>query len=381
MSDAHPGRIWLGLAACLTCALLGAGVTRLACLPATPAAVPGEAPRPVATGLAAATDGDWLALPPASFPIPPYARFLKDVRIVLDPGHGGRGHLKKWKRGPTGLREAEVNLSVALCLRDLLARVGADVTLTRSDDSYLDADNSADLRARAALANRLRADLLLSIHHNGAASPKANYTTVFYHGRPDDSPASLDAARHILYGLNDALRLDRHLECAVLSDYALFPPPKNDGLALLRQARVPAVLSEASFHSNPEEEQRLRDPDYNLREAYGLFLGLARWAQSGLCRVRLLNAPNQVGPGRELQLELDDGLARRGGFGAETSKISAASIDLRLNGQPLPFEFDPVKRIVRCVPGEQRWRARNTLTCQFRNQFGQAVLHPEVVLE
>ena len=61
----------------------------------------------------------------------------------------------------------------------------------------------------------------------------------------------------MLSGLNDALRLEQHLPCGVVSDYAIFPAK---GFRVLREAYVPAVLSEASFHSNPEEEQRLRDP-------------------------------------------------------------------------------------------------------------------------
>src|SRR5258705_6126970 len=91
-------------------------------------------------------------------------------RIALDPGHGGffRGSL-----GVGGLSEAEVNLAVALKLRDLLAARGAEVFLTRDQDrDYLTpADSSlrADLPERVRRAAGFAPDLLVSIHHNADA--------------------------------------------------------------------------------------------------------------------------------------------------------------------------------------------------------------------
>jgi N-acetylmuramoyl-L-alanine amidase len=182
---------------------------------------------------------DWSAQPEPSFPIPPYARFLKNVEIVVDPGHIGQRDRPNWKRGPTGLREAAVNLRVAQYLREFLAAAGATVILTRDEDRSLDLDDQADLNERAAIANDARADLFLSIHHNGVNNPSANYTSVFYHKSPDHSPASLCAARFVLQGVNDALRLESHLACALLSDHLV---AKKNGFRVLRLARVPAVL-------------------------------------------------------------------------------------------------------------------------------------------
>lgn len=52
---------------------------------------------------------EWRKFPQANFAIPPYARHLEGIKICLDPGHGGQAHLLNYKRGPTGLREAEAN--------------------------------------------------------------------------------------------------------------------------------------------------------------------------------------------------------------------------------------------------------------------------------
>jgi N-acetylmuramoyl-L-alanine amidase len=231
---------------------------------------------------------DWTHLPDPSFPIPPYAKFLQDVAIVVDPGHVGQSEKNRpsgWKRGPTGLREAEANLRVARYLRDFLETSGATVIMTREQDVPLDISDEEDLADRAAIANKARGDLLVSIHHNAADKPEPNYTAVFYHADGAGSPASLDAARNLLTGINDALRLEKHGDCGLWSDLTMYP----NGFGLLRRLEIPGVLCESSFHTNPDEERRLRDPVYNRREAYGMFLGLARWAQSGLPRVELVD--------------------------------------------------------------------------------------------
>ena len=322
----------------------------------------------------------WSDLPEPAFPIPPYARFLAGVQIVLDPGHvGARDRGGTWKRGPTGLREADVNLRVAQFLRDFLDAAGARVVLTRETDTPRDLPDEDDLRERAAIANGVPADLLLSIHHNGDGKPKPNYTTVFYHGPPGHSPASLAAGRYLVTGLHDALHLPSQLDCTLMSDYAVFP---NKGFAVLREAEVPALLSEASFHSNPEEETRLRDPVYNRREAYGLFLGLARWAEAGLPRVALAQAPNgALSHGSTLLIGLDDGLSSRGGWGAELNRILPESVVAKLDGQELRHSLDLAKRQLRVTLPSGLRAGRRTLWVDFENIYGQHVLHPEIGVE
>lgn len=321
----------------------------------------------------------WTTPAPAEFPIPPYAKFLEDVQIVLDPGHiGQRDPGGNWKRGPTGLREAVVNLRVAQFLREFLESVGAKVVLTRAVDQSLDMPDAEDLRHRAAVANDLRADLLLSIHHNAIdGNPDANYTVLFYHPDPERGHASITAARHLLTGLQDAMRLEQHLNCGVLSDRLLY----EDGLGLLRNTEVPAVLSEASFHSNPDEEDRLRDPLHNRREAYGLFLGLARWAQAGLPRVSLLLDEEDESPlaGERITVALDDGIGARGGWGAADNRIVPSSLVVRLNGAPVQYDLDLDTQVVHIDLPEPLARGAQ-LFVDFETVWGQHVLHPVIEL-
>lgn len=348
---------------------VGLGMWLLGGLPTLVRGGPGLDP------LAAPQKFAWTKQPPATFPIPPYARYLEGVKIVIDPGHGGRSEQANWKRGPTGLQEAEVNLRVAQFLRDFLLAVQADVRLTRDADIALDPEISKDNTKRIDLANGLGADLFLSIHHNAADTPNANYSTLFFHDAAECSPASRCAARYLLTGLNDALRLPEQLPAAVLSDRLLY----KNGLLVLREARVPAVLGEASFHSNPQEEQRLRDPVYNRREAYGYFLGLARWAQAGLPRVRLVGPGNGGGRSETVIVALDDGLNGRGGWGSDSLRIATESITAKLDGANVTFTLEHSGKQLRVnLP---RGRKSGRLVVDFENVFGQHVLHPGLPVE
>src|SRR3954454_24809451 len=88
----------------------------------------------------------WADHPAINVPRHPAEKYLKGLVIVLDPGHGGKDHNGK---GPTGILEADMNLRVGLLLARLLRDAGADVTLTRSHDSFL------ELSERAEIANKL----------------------------------------------------------------------------------------------------------------------------------------------------------------------------------------------------------------------------------
>ena len=278
----------------------------------------------------------------SDYPIPPYAKFLQGVRICLDPGHGGDAHKSGYKRGPTGVREAEINLRVAKYLRDFLEAAGAEVLLTREEDV------ASSLEQRAEVANQWGADLFLSLHHNAIADkPQVNRTSVWYHNDVDYRPSNLDLARYMYGGVQDALRLEQISNVPLLSDQMMY----DSGFGVLRHAQVTAALSEASFFTNPEEEQRLRDPEYNLLEAYGLFKGLAKYAAAGLPRARLVEPADGVvdiqadavstagGESRILVFELDDGLRGRKAWGSERQMILSDSIAVRVGGEDVPFTF------------------------------------------
>lgn len=310
----------------------------------------------------------------AAYPIPPWARHLRGVRIVLDPGHGGDSQQRGFKRGPSGVREAEMNLRVAQYLRDALLRGGAEVRLTR------EADFDLTHAARAAVANAWPADFFISLHHNAIENkPTANYSSVWYHGGVDTSPSSLDLARYLCDGIETALALPQVTDVPLKSDQLMYA----DGFAVLRHATVTAALVESSFYTNPDEEQRLRRPEYNLREAYGLFLAIARYAQAGLPRATLVSPADATlapGHGRRLVFMLDDGLRSRKSWGFERQMILSDSIVTRVAGRAVVHTFtNSDYRLEVAVPDDLR-PGSYPVEVQFQNLYKNSVLNPRHVL-
>jgi hypothetical protein len=82
------------------------------------------------TATAVAKGHPWLELPPVDYQPPPYARYLRGLRICLDPGHGGYQHVKGYKATASGYEEAVMNLAVAKHLRDWLLKSGVTVVMT-----------------------------------------------------------------------------------------------------------------------------------------------------------------------------------------------------------------------------------------------------------
>ena len=270
---------------------------------------------------------------PSASEFPPHTRHLKGFKICLDPGHGGQGHVPDYKRGPTGVREAEVNLRVASHLREMLQKVGVTVIMTRVDDAYV------SLSRRSEIANENSADFFISLHHNGIDNPKVNYTSTWYHGDADDSRQSLDLARYIQQGVSDALQLPTSPASGLYSDKLI----TASGFGVLRLTECPAVLCEASFLSNPEEETRLKEDDYLRREAYGYFLGIARYVEGGFPKGVLVEPQHtsviQTKTPR-LQIQVMDGLHERGAWMLKRQQIFTDSIRVKVDNVDVSYHYD-----------------------------------------
>jgi len=172
--------------------------------------------------------GSLLALGVASAPSPPTV-----LRVVLDAGHGGSDP----GAVGSGLLEKDLNLEVALRLRDLLEADTADaaggaaweVLLTRTTDAYV------SLSDRVALANGWPADRFLSIHHNGFSSASANGTETFSFANGTVGADLRDLAQEEL------------LLALGLTDRGT----KTANFFVLSQTSMPAALTEAGFMTNP----------------------------------------------------------------------------------------------------------------------------------
>jgi N-acetylmuramoyl-L-alanine amidase len=203
------------------------------------------------TGCARPPGGPGIIAPPAR--VPPKAGYdgrrdsldsvdpsvLRGKRIVLDPGHGG---FFAGAVGVGGLTEKEVNLGVALELRDMLVAAGAEVLMTRDTDrdflTPADSTLRSDLAARAGIANAFAPDLFVSIHHNADAggAHDVNETQTYY--QLGDEGPSYDAAQDVFRAITRNLGI----EVSKMIPGNFF---------VVRNSDAPALLTEASFLTYP----------------------------------------------------------------------------------------------------------------------------------
>ncbi|MDO5116019.1 MAG: N-acetylmuramoyl-L-alanine amidase [Synergistaceae bacterium] len=189
------------------------------------------------------------------------------MKIVIDPGHGAPD---SGAVGPTGTREADINLKVAHALAKELAARGHIASLTRSGTGRLYRDDrAADLRSRPAFANRTNASCFISLHCNAAANSAAQGFEV-YTTRGRDRSDPLAAA--IFEAWNCMFPQQR--KRADMSDG---DADKESDFVVLRTCNVPAVLIEMGFISNPEEERFLLAPDNHEKIAAAISNGLEAW--------------------------------------------------------------------------------------------------------
>ncbi|QDU72993.1 N-acetylmuramoyl-L-alanine amidase family protein [Mucisphaera calidilacus] len=310
----------------------------------------GWEPAPLEEAMARLQDRDAWDPDGVYLPIPrhPAEKYLEGMVIVLDPGHGGKADVAGYKRGPTGVREAEMNLRVAFLLRELLEQAGCVVHLTREGETSEVANDAVKgtLKRRAEFANNIErpdggvgADLFISIHHN-ASRPTANFTSIWYHGESDWAEVELDVARHIAFNTFRTMQTyQAGLTSPLLSDQLMY----ESGFGVMRYTKVPAVLLELSFFTHPREEQRLRDPHYNLKEAYGIYLGLVDYAYGGRPTQSL---PVATVAESELKIEttLDDGMP--GWWGSDRQRILSSTMRVTIDGVAVPHTYDPATKVL-----------------------------------
>jgi N-acetylmuramoyl-L-alanine amidase len=203
-------------------------------------------------------------------------------RVVIDAGHGGSD---PGAIGPSGLREKDVTLALARSVAPLVAKdLGAEVRLTRANDAFV------SLEERAAAGNAFEADVFLSIHCNAAEQKNRRGVEMYVLDTARDQIATRVAARENggasaapgeLRAILDDLKLaelgNRSHHLASLLQKATMSSLGSEfgdvvdggvhgaGFFVLVGARMPAVLMEVSFISNPVEEGYLGKAEYRSR--------------------------------------------------------------------------------------------------------------------
>jgi N-acetylmuramoyl-L-alanine amidase len=221
---------------------------------------------------------------------------LKLNRIVIDPGHGAHDH---GTTGPTGLREKDLVLDLAMRVGKLVEdRIGAEVIYTRESDVFI------PLEERPQIANQRHADLFLSIHANSSTIASVTGVETYYLNTANSRQASEVAAREnaaskmsiadleqivqkITFNekLKESMEFAGKMQAAMVTGTGAAGKARNRGVRrapfiVLIGAKMPAILAEVGFLSNPEEEELMKTDAYRDKLAEALVKGIQAYERS-----------------------------------------------------------------------------------------------------
>jgi N-acetylmuramoyl-L-alanine amidase len=234
----------------------------------------------------------------------PGARSRSDARkprtVVIDPGHGG---IELGAKGKLGSVEKDITLAIALKLKAMIEKnMAFQVVLTR------DKDMDVPLESRSAIANNQKADVFISIHTNSSRQKSAEGSETFFlstGATPDEE------IRRLAYLENNSSRIEGHVDKTSEDDVKMILwdmaqtayirqssqlaemiqaelnsllRTRNRGIKqapfkVLTGAACPAVLVEAAFISNPEEEKKLASDAFQASVAEAIYRGLTKYLQ------------------------------------------------------------------------------------------------------
>lgn len=213
--------------------------------------------------------------------------------IVVDPGHGGRdpGAIsRKFK-----MREKHITLAISKKLKNILEERGIKIIMTRQTDTFV------SLPKRSEMANKSGADLFVSVHINASRTKSLNGFECYYLSEAaDDNARAIEAFENSSLKLGDSAlaehstKLDKALWDMTLTENRRESAElagricdsvgkgllaKNRGIRtarfyVLKRTRIPAVLVEAGYISNKEEEMKFNDQAYLDRMAEALAKGI-----------------------------------------------------------------------------------------------------------
>lgn len=218
-------------------------------------------------------------------------------RIVVDAGHGGKD---PGAIGPSGLKEKNITLALAKLLKTELEReLGCQVILTRDRDVFI------PLEERTAIANKVGADLFISIHANASHNKSAYGVETYYLNFSKNDKAAAVAAREngtslkqvgdlelILFDLmanakiNESSRLAAEIQNSLVHDLKReYPDVRDLGVKqgpfyVLVGATMPSVLVEAAFISHKREETRLASREFQQQTSAAIVKGVRNYASA-----------------------------------------------------------------------------------------------------
>ncbi|MFD1360055.1 N-acetylmuramoyl-L-alanine amidase family protein [Lentibacillus salinarum] len=176
-------------------------------------------------------------------------------KVVIDPGHGGKDN---GATGASGQYEKSFTLRLSKEVKKLLEQEsGMEVFMTRTDDSFI----SQESRYRPKYANKLNADVYVSIHGNTFSNPSVSGTETFYYHNNSRQFARI---------------LQKHVvEATGFRDRGI----KKKDLFVVRDTNMPAALIEVGYLTNPENESVMRTDDFQSRVAASIVEGIKAYKE------------------------------------------------------------------------------------------------------
>ena len=187
---------------------------------------------------------------------------MSNKRIVIDSGHGG---IDPGKKSDDGILEKDVNLAIAFKLKKRLEAAGISVTMTRSDENglYQESDSNkkiADMKKRCSIIEESNANAVISIHQNSFQSSSVKGAQVFYYKHSAQGKLLAECIQNSF-----KQNIDETNKREAKADTTYY---------MLIHTKVPTVIAECGFLSNPEEAQLLVTEEYQEKVALALYNGI-----------------------------------------------------------------------------------------------------------
>lgn len=181
---------------------------------------------------------------------------IASKNIVIDAGHGD------WDPGKVakdGTLEKDINLQISKYLQGYLEQSGGFVLTTRIDDTALSNKKREDLKERKNIANNEEVDLLVSIHQNSFPKENVKGAQVFYYEGSEESKKLAECVQNRLKEIDSTNNR---------------VAKENKDYYLLKQTTMPAIIVECGFLSNTEENNNLKNEEYQKKIAWAIYLGI-----------------------------------------------------------------------------------------------------------
>ena len=198
--------------------------------------------------------------------LPAFSNIRSEKVIVIDVGHGGTD---PGKVSTNGVKEKDVNLQIALYLKDYLIAQDYTVYLTRETDCGLYDDTVSkkkvsDLNNRIQFFKDKKADYVVSIHQNSYPDTIQHGAQTFYFTGSDEGKAFGETVQESLLEFDDTNTRQAK---------------NSSSYYLLKHSPAPSIIVECGFLSNPEETMKLTDSNYQKELAYAICLGISRYVR------------------------------------------------------------------------------------------------------